>query len=252
MSGRAGCRRPENPGLSMPAKPRRRSAQTADAPRCAAASVSATAAAAENEAEREANAAPTAAAPADSATNSSTATTKTTTTTTTTVASATTMAAAAAAAARQLHEAGGAVLPVEEVECRQTDVGHFLFAEHEAVIGRGVQSLRNIGGRKSGRRCASHERKAEPGGAECGQGSDLGPTLFLRSLLHPGHITSSTPVFSFQPKKSYVGPTRRASWNEFTSSLDDQFPFLLIDGAPLVHDHERLKASAQGQEALRA
>jgi hypothetical protein len=66
--------------------------------------------------------------------------------------------AAAAAAARHAHEAGGAdVFPVEEVECCKTDVRHFLFAKDEALVQRGVQVLRNIGGRKSGRGCASDE-----------------------------------------------------------------------------------------------
>jgi hypothetical protein len=64
------------------------------------------------------------------------------------------MASTAAAAARHLREAAGAVFPVEEVECRKTHVGHFLFAKNEALIGCGVQRLRNVGGRKSG--CASH------------------------------------------------------------------------------------------------
>jgi hypothetical protein len=62
------------------------------------------------------------------------------------------MTAAAAAAARHMRQAGGATtFPVEEVECRETDVGHFLFAENEALIGRGVRGLRNVRSRK--RRC---------------------------------------------------------------------------------------------------
>jgi hypothetical protein len=78
------------------------------------------------------------------------------TATTTTVAATATVAPAAAAAARHLHVTGGAVLPVEQVECRKTHIRHFLFAKDEALIGRSVQSLRNIDGRKSGGRCASH------------------------------------------------------------------------------------------------
>jgi hypothetical protein len=49
------------------------------------------------------------------------------------------MASTAAAAARHLREAAGAVFPVEEVECRKTYIGHFLFAKNEALIGCGVQ-----------------------------------------------------------------------------------------------------------------
>jgi hypothetical protein len=107
----------------MPGKARRGSAKTADPPRQAAAA--------------ETTAAP-AAATATAATAASAATAATSATTTTS-ASATTMASAAAAAARHLREAAGAVFPVEEVECRKTYIGHFLFAKNEALIGCGVQ-----------------------------------------------------------------------------------------------------------------
>ena len=44
----------------------------------------------------------------------------------------------AAAAAGKLHAAADALL-VEEMERGQADVGHFLFAKHEALlIGRGI------------------------------------------------------------------------------------------------------------------
>jgi len=75
------------------------------------------------------------------------------------------MASAAAAAARHLNEAAGVVFPVEEVECRETHVGHFLFAKNEALIGWAVQRLRNVGGWKGGCGCASHQRKTQSGGA---------------------------------------------------------------------------------------
>jgi len=73
------------------------------------------------------------------------------------------MASTAAAAARHLREAAGAVFLVEDVECRKTHVGHFLFAKNEALIGCGVQRLRKVRSRKSG--CASHQRKTQSGGA---------------------------------------------------------------------------------------
>src|ERR1700759_3432836 len=56
-----------------------------------------------------------------------------------------------AAAAGQLHAAAD-VLPVEEIERGETDVGHFLFAENEALIGRGVVGLRHVGIGDRGRR----------------------------------------------------------------------------------------------------
>jgi len=43
----------------------------------------------------------------------------------------------------QLHFAAGAFL-VEEMERGETDVGHFLFAKNEALIGRDVVSSRDI------------------------------------------------------------------------------------------------------------
>jgi hypothetical protein len=89
---------------------------------------------------------------ASTATNMASTTTATTTASTATA----TTVASTAAAARHLREAAGAVFLVEQVECRKTHVGHFLFAKDEALIRRGVQSLRNVGGRKSGCGCAPH------------------------------------------------------------------------------------------------
>jgi hypothetical protein len=108
------------------------------------------------------------------------------------------MASTAAAAARHLREAAGAVFLVEDVECRKTNVGHFLFAKNEALIGCGVQRLRNVGGWKSGCGCASRQRKTQSSGAQCRHTSSFGQTLPLRNLLHPGHIASSMQVFRFQ------------------------------------------------------
>jgi hypothetical protein len=121
--------------------------------------------------------------------------------TTTSTATATTMASTAAAAARHLREAAGAVFPVEEVECGKTHVGHFLFAKDEALIRCGVQSLRDVGGRKSRCRCASRQRKTQSSGAQCWHSSGFGQTLPLRSLLHPGHDVSSMPAFRLQLEK---------------------------------------------------
>jgi hypothetical protein len=87
---------------------------------------------------------------------SATATVESTTTVTTAATMAPAATVAAAAAMRHLHEAGRTVFPVEQVEGRETDVRHFLFAQDEALgVGRGGQSLRNVGGRKGGRGCAS-------------------------------------------------------------------------------------------------
>jgi hypothetical protein len=38
---------------------------------------------------------------------------------------------------------------------------------------------------------------------------------------------------------------RHASWNEFTNSLlHSQFPFMLINSAPLRQDHDRIQSGA--------
>jgi hypothetical protein len=37
------------------------------------------------------------------------------------------------------------VFPIEEVERRESDVGHFLFTENEALIGQGIVKLGDIG-----------------------------------------------------------------------------------------------------------
>ena len=123
---------------------------------------------------------------------------------------------ASTAAACHLHEAAGVIFPVEEVECRKTHVGHFLFAKNKAVIGCGVQRLRNVGSRNGGCGCASHQRKPQSNSAQCRHTSGFGQTLPLRSLFHLGHVASSMPVFKFQ-LKFYVWLTRHASWNEVTN-----------------------------------
>jgi hypothetical protein len=112
--------------------------------------------------------------------------------------------ASTAAAARQLREAAGAVFPVEEVECRKTHIGHFLFAKHEALIGCGVWILRNVGGRKSGCGCASRQRKTQSSRAQCWHTDGFGQTLPLRYLLHSRHVASSMQVFRFKCSGSSV------------------------------------------------
>jgi hypothetical protein len=43
-----------------------------------------------------------------------------------------------------LHDAAN-VFPIEEMERGEADVGHFLFAKNEALIGRGIVRLRDTG-----------------------------------------------------------------------------------------------------------
>jgi len=151
------------------------SAIPAAAPRQAAASIAAAAPSAP------------AAATAAAAASAATAATSTAATAAATPSAATPTSTTAAAAARDLHEAAAAAFLVEDVECRQTDVRDFLFAENEALIGRGVQRLRNVRGRNRGCGGACPQRKTQSGGAEGRHSRGFGQTLPLRSLLHPGH-----------------------------------------------------------------
>jgi hypothetical protein len=97
------------------------------------------------------------------------------------------MTAATAASAGQLHAATTNVFPVEEMEGGQTDVGHFLFAENEALIGRSSIGWLDIGSRQCRRRCATHQRKTQSGGTERRHRGDFGCAFLLRSLLDPWH-----------------------------------------------------------------
>ena len=76
---------------------------------------------------------------------------------------------------------------IEEMERSETDVGHFLFAKNEALIGRDVVRLREIGSGYRVRGCASAQRKSQSGCTECRCGGDFGCARVLRSLLHPWH-----------------------------------------------------------------
>jgi hypothetical protein len=156
------------------------STKTAAAPRYAAASDTAATPAAPAPAEADAataetdaDAAATAATAASAATAAETAATSAAETTATTTAAAATATSAAAtmtatstaaATACYLGEAGDATFLVEEVECSQTDVGYFLFAENEALIGRCVQGLWKVCSRNRRCGCASCQRKAKSGG----------------------------------------------------------------------------------------
>ena len=87
----------------------------------------------------------------------------------------------------QLHVVIANVLLIEQMESGETDVGHFLFAEDEALIGRGIVGLRDIssGHRRSG--CATHQRKTQSGGSQRCQKGRFGRAFLLRSLLDPWH-----------------------------------------------------------------
>jgi hypothetical protein len=76
---------------------------------------------------------------------------------------------------------------VEEMECGEADVGHFLFAKNEALIGQHVLRLREISRGYRVRGCASPQREPQSGCTEYRGGGGFGCARVLRSLLHPGH-----------------------------------------------------------------
>jgi hypothetical protein len=103
---------------------------------------------------------------------------------TTTTATATT---ATAAPPGYLFEAGDALLPVEQVERRETDVRHLLIVENHVVFGPVVVGLRDIGGGQCRRGCVSSQRKPQSDGTQRGRGSGLGRAVPSPSLFHPCH-----------------------------------------------------------------
>lgn len=95
--------------------------------------------------------------------------------------------ATAAASAGHLHAATANVFPVEEIERSKADVGHFLLAENEAMVGEAIVGLRDIGTRHRRCGCAAHQRKTQSGGTQCADGSGFARAFCCRSLLDPWH-----------------------------------------------------------------
>jgi hypothetical protein len=102
---------------------------------------------------------------------------------TATAAATTTTATSADNNIGELHVAVSDFL-IEKMERGETDVGHFLFAKNEALIGRDVLRLREISSGYRVRGCASPQRKSQSG---CRCGGGFGCARVLRSLLHPWH-----------------------------------------------------------------
>jgi hypothetical protein len=73
------------------------------------------------------------------------------------------------------------------MERGETDVGHFLFAKNEALIGRGIVRLRDTGSGHRGCGCTTHQRKTQSGGTQHLHGGGFGCAFLLRSLLDPWH-----------------------------------------------------------------
>ena len=95
--------------------------------------------------------------------------------------------AAAAASASDLHTAAANIFPVEQIERGEADVGHFLFAENEAVIGQAIVGLRDIAGLHRRCGCATGQGKTQSGGAQHTDGGGFACAFWRRSLLGPWH-----------------------------------------------------------------
>jgi hypothetical protein len=124
-------------------------------------------------------AATTAAAKPDAATTAATAPAATS-------AAATPAAVATTASSGFLHAAANVFL-IEDIKRGETDVDHFLFAENEALIGRGIVGLRDTGSGHRGCGCTAHQRKTQSGGTQHFRGGGFSCAFLLRSLLEPWH-----------------------------------------------------------------
>lgn len=67
-------------------------------------------------------------------------------------------AATASASTGQLQTAAD-VFPIENIKRGEADVGHFLFAKNEALIGRVIVGLRDVRSGDRRCRCITHQRK---------------------------------------------------------------------------------------------
>ena len=74
---------------------------------------------------------------------------------------------------------------IEEMERGETDVGHFLFAKNEALIGRGIIGDISTGHRGGG--STTHQRQTQSAGTQCSQGGGFGRAFLRGSLLDPWH-----------------------------------------------------------------
>jgi hypothetical protein len=94
------------------------------------------------------------------------------------------------------------------MERGETDVGHFLFAENEALIGQGIVRLGDIGSGHRGCRCAPRQRKTQSGGPHSRQGGGFTCAFRGRSFLDHGRyskvVVKARDVASVRP----VDPTR--------------------------------------------
>jgi hypothetical protein len=82
----------------------------------------------------------------------------------------------------------GVAFLVEDMECRQTDLGNFLLAQRNFVSHSCVARQRIRCWRTAGSVCSARQRQRQPGRPQNRHG--FAPTLCLRSLLRARHVES--------------------------------------------------------------
>src|SRR6516165_10268300 len=107
------------------------------------------------------------------------------------------------------------------MERGQTDVGHFLFAKNEALIGRGVVRLRDISSGHRGSRCTTEQRKPQSGRTQHRHGGGLCCAFLPRSLLDPSRRRSSVLVTHL----AWEVCARRKGRARFTSASKNEMEF---------------------------
>jgi hypothetical protein len=142
---------------------------------------------------------------------------------------------ATAASTRDLH-GGTKILPIEEIERGETDVGHFLFAKDEALVGRVVVGLREIGSGHGGCGCVTRQRKPQSGGTQRRHGGGFGCAFPLRSLLDLWHARILRPfaVKPVQPDVASVRPAKPARKGYLCARMQKDragFPFIFMTRA---------------------
>jgi hypothetical protein len=125
------------------------------------------------------------------ATTAASAATEPETATTTAATAAAAPATSATTTSSGFLHASAHVFLIENIERGETDIDHFLFAENEALLRRGIVRLRDTGSGHRGCGCTTHQRKTQPGGTQHLHGGGFGCAFLLRSLLDPCHDRSS-------------------------------------------------------------
>ena len=151
----------------------------------------------------------------------------------TTPAAATTMATAAtmttaAASAGELHATAADIFPVEQIERGEVDVGHFRFAENEAMVRQAVVGLRDIGARHRRCGCAAGQRETQSGGTQHTDGAGFAFAFWRRSLLDPWH-DRILQIERLDERSVRPPSALRKSCDSHGRKISREFPFICMN-----------------------